>query len=515
MTTATLRRAGIAHTPGPRAIASLVVIASGSLIAPAAAQFVNGDFETGTLTGWTVAPTVNGLTLVQTVEPLDIDGPGPLAPSPAAKFAVGQQGGSSMQEGIDLFQMLDLTQGTTYRVSLNWAAIISSNSENAEGGVFRLLYQNTTFATRAAGYITPTTPRFGVLTGDFLAQTSGPQRVGVRITRDYLAAPTILLHQWVDNFSISPLVLGACCLPTGPCATISQGDCAARGGIYRGDATPCALVGCPPPSVLQLAAPGALASTAGSIGTNTLTQQASRTYQVVYSASELPVLPGTALTGVTWRIASTSALASWPAQDATWADYEIRLSTSLNPPGSLSTSFAENIAPDAVTVRSGPLVIPALSFPGGAFTPAVNGWGPRIDFTTPFIYTGGDLLITIRHSGNSTGTNRFMDSIAIDDLNNGYGSLVQAISTSGSAATSGLPASAPVTRLWFSWNPTCYANCDESTTAPVLNVADFTCFLQRFAAGESYANCDSSTAAPILNVGDFTCFLQRFAQGCP
>ncbi len=61
----------------------------------------------------------------------------------------------------------------------------------------------------------------------------------------------------------------------------------------------------------------------------------------------------------------------------------------------------------------------------------------------------------------------------------------------------------------------CYANCDGSTAAPALNVADFTCFLNRFAAGESYANCDQSTAAPALNVADFTCFLQSFAGGCP
>jgi hypothetical protein len=61
----------------------------------------------------------------------------------------------------------------------------------------------------------------------------------------------------------------------------------------------------------------------------------------------------------------------------------------------------------------------------------------------------------------------------------------------------------------------CYANCDNSTTAPILNVGDFTCFLQRFAAGDAYANCDNSTTAPVLNVGDFTCFLQRFAAGCP
>ena len=61
---------------------------------------------------------------------------------------------------------------------------------------------------------------------------------------------------------------------------------------------------------------------------------------------------------------------------------------------------------------------------------------------------------------------------------------------------------------------TCYANCDGSTTPPVLNVADFTCFLQKFAAADSYANCDASTVEPVLNVADFTCFLQRFASGC-
>jgi hypothetical protein len=61
----------------------------------------------------------------------------------------------------------------------------------------------------------------------------------------------------------------------------------------------------------------------------------------------------------------------------------------------------------------------------------------------------------------------------------------------------------------------CYANCDNSATAPMLNVADFTCFLQQFAAGQLYANCDDSTIAPVLNVADFTCFLQRFAAGCP
>jgi hypothetical protein len=69
-------------------------------------------------------------------------------------------------------------------------------------------------------------------------------------------------------------------------------------------------------------------------------------------------------------------------------------------------------------------------------------------------------------------------------------------------------------RLAFGQVP-CYANCDGSTVSPVLNVADFTCFLQRYAAGDSYANCDGSTTSPTLNVADFTCFLQRYAAGCP
>jgi probable HAF family extracellular repeat protein len=63
--------------------------------------------------------------------------------------------------------------------------------------------------------------------------------------------------------------------------------------------------------------------------------------------------------------------------------------------------------------------------------------------------------------------------------------------------------------------PACYANCDLSSAAPVLNVADFSCFLQRYAAADAYANCDASTTAPTLNVADFSCFLTKYAAGCP
>jgi hypothetical protein len=71
--------------------------------------------------------------------------------------------------------------------------------------------------------------------------------------------------------------------------------------------------------------------------------------------------------------------------------------------------------------------------------------------------------------------------------------------------------------------PPCYANCDQSTAQPVLNIDDFTCFVNEFARAQglphaqqvtSYANCDGSTSAPVLNIEDFNCFMNAFSNGC-
>jgi hypothetical protein len=61
----------------------------------------------------------------------------------------------------------------------------------------------------------------------------------------------------------------------------------------------------------------------------------------------------------------------------------------------------------------------------------------------------------------------------------------------------------------------CYANCDGSTAAPILNINDFVCFMARFSAGDPYANCDGSSIPPVLTVNDFVCFQTAFAAGCP
>jgi hypothetical protein len=60
--------------------------------------------------------------------------------------------------------------------------------------------------------------------------------------------------------------------------------------------------------------------------------------------------------------------------------------------------------------------------------------------------------------------------------------------------------------------PNCYANCDLSTAQPTLNVSDFICFLNRFAARDPYANCTVDASIDVL---DFSCFLTKFTAGCP
>lgn len=68
--------------------------------------------------------------------------------------------------------------------------------------------------------------------------------------------------------------------------------------------------------------------------------------------------------------------------------------------------------------------------------------------------------------------------------------------------------------LYLQSDSWCYANCDASTVTPVLNVNDFTCFLNYFAAGDLRANCDGSSTPPVLNVLDFACFVNAYPAGC-
>ncbi|MBL0927431.1 MAG: hypothetical protein IBJ11_07245 [Phycisphaerales bacterium] len=195
--------------------------------------------------------------------------------------------------------------------------------------------------------------------------------------------------------------------------------------------------------------PPAFAGAAGNFAPATLTLAApdSRTLSWVYSSGLLSGIPvGSRIWGIAFRQSSGGADA--PAAARTFPRYDIEIAASLNAPSVFSATFANNTAPDAVTVRSGALTIPAGFFPGGAVP---NDFSAPIVFTEPYVYGGTDLVITVRLQGGSGGSIVTLDSLTTGAA--GFGSTVQftwANSDTAAAGTvTGGASGAPITKIFF------------------------------------------------------------------
>ena len=178
---------------------ALVSSALAMLIASANAQsFVNGDFQTGDFTGWTIANTANGHSTVQSVDSFDVTGGGA---SLAGHFAVGQVNfQSGDHEGITITQNLNLTGGVAYTFAFDWAS--SDPSGNADGGTYTLIVNGASIASHATGSITGGVPIRGTLSGVFTPGSTGSYSVGAMIDRVFLC-PGTDDSQYVDNFRVS------------------------------------------------------------------------------------------------------------------------------------------------------------------------------------------------------------------------------------------------------------------------------------------------------------------------
>jgi len=140
-----------------------------------------------------------------------------------------------------------------------------------------------------------------------------------------------------------------------------------------------------------------------------------RRFQCVYGAALLSSIPVNArITGMRFRLDALTA----PFAADTIAIFEVFLSTSTNPPGSLSATFADNRGNDEVLVRDAQLTIDPSDYPTGG---SPNAWGKLIPFSTAFIYKGGDLLVEIGVTG-LTIANRPTDNVfPSTDTQTGYG----------------------------------------------------------------------------------------------
>ncbi|HMP01201.1 MAG TPA: PEP-CTERM sorting domain-containing protein [Gemmatales bacterium] len=149
----------------------------------------------------------------------------------------------------------------------------------------------------------------------------------------------------------------------------------------------------------------------GNSSSSSLFQTGAATLQVYYSEAFLNsagIVPGVLIDGVAYR--RNTGGATGPAGSTSFSTYDIRLSESFAAPASITTTFANNIVGAQTLVRTGSLTFAANSFPGGA-TP--NGFGPVVEFDTPYLYAGGSLLIEFRRgarTGDTTALNTDTDN---------------------------------------------------------------------------------------------------------
>jgi hypothetical protein len=168
-----------------------------------------------------------------------------------------------------------------------------------------------------------------------------------------------------------------------------------------------------------------------------------RTGQVLIHANQLTGAVGQNITGIAFRL-FTGATAPFPATPATWADYTIRVGPGVAF-GSQTTTFATNFSAPPTIVRTGPLTLPAGAL---SATGSPKPFGPFITFTTPFLYSGGNLLIEIRHPGSNIVNNAASDFLEVaTTLDPGFNVQFWSATATGAAATTGAIANFTVVRL--------------------------------------------------------------------
>jgi hypothetical protein len=177
---------------------SLALFALAAGVASAAA-IVNGNFETGDLTGWTVFTTANGTngSGLPSVTSFDTTGSGA---SNAASFQVGQLTFPGGLEGGGIFQNVALNAGSV-SIHVDFAAFHpSAGSSNMEAGQFELLLNGIVVASSQLGSI----GELATLRGSFDAvgtATAGSNEIRIQVTRPFTNSTGTPL-QYLDNISV-------------------------------------------------------------------------------------------------------------------------------------------------------------------------------------------------------------------------------------------------------------------------------------------------------------------------
>jgi hypothetical protein len=186
-----------------------MLLGLGATRAFASPIILNGDFQTGTLTGWTVFTTPNGTngSGLPNVVSFDTTGGGA---SLAAHFNVGEVNFDSTEQGGGLSQTFLAATTGLYTFS---AAIASQDdaggSINADGGTFSILIDGSPIATDPlGGFSSPLQILRGTLNGSSTL-TAGPHTFAIEIERPFISSGSATPDQFVDNISAAGPTISA------------------------------------------------------------------------------------------------------------------------------------------------------------------------------------------------------------------------------------------------------------------------------------------------------------------
>jgi hypothetical protein len=182
------------------ALAVLFVLCS---TASATSILVNGDFQTGTLTGWTVFTTPNGTNGVGLPEvvPFDTSGTGASA---AAHFNVGANIFDGTQQGGGLSQTVTVAIPGLYTFSANIASQDDANGQiNSAAGLFSILIDGALATSVNLGpFSSPLQILRGTLTGS-TTLSAGQHTFAIEITRPFVSLSSATPDQYVDNLTLN------------------------------------------------------------------------------------------------------------------------------------------------------------------------------------------------------------------------------------------------------------------------------------------------------------------------
>ncbi len=149
-------------------------------------------------------------------------------------------------------------------------------------------------------------------------------------------------------------------------------------------------------------------------------------YQQIYGAIDLQQAVGQVLTSIAFRVTDDSGFDGDYAGGFVYTSFSIEVSETPTAVESLSTNLDANHGPNRTTVYSGNYVVPPLE--GDQL---VNPFDLRFVFQTPFLYSGGNLLVDFKRSDVEAPLPNLDAVVAIDSVNRAYNDTFSNLPRSG------------------------------------------------------------------------------------